>query len=259
MFIVDKILTMLILPTALMTECALLGLLLSRWPIGHILLFVAIGAMTACLILPVDTWAVRPLEDRFPAITTPPVKVDGIVVLGGAIDDLTSRDRGTPTLNSAANRMTTFVGLARRYPQAKLVFTGGSGDLEQGVSNEAEYARILIEQLGLPPDRVTFENTSRTTWENAANTYDLVKPQPGELWILLTSASHMPRAVGVFHKVGWTVLPWPVGYQSRDHISAYPQSMGKKLAVLDWAAHEWIGLAIYYLQGRISALLPAPG
>jgi uncharacterized SAM-binding protein YcdF (DUF218 family) len=87
----------------------------------------------------------------------------------------------------------------------------------------------------------------------------LVKPQPGELWILLTSASHMPRAVGVFHKVGWTVLPWPVGYQSRDHISAYPQSMGKKLAVLDWAAHEWIGLAIYYLQGRISALLPAPG
>jgi uncharacterized SAM-binding protein YcdF (DUF218 family) len=160
MFVVDKILTMLILPTALMTECALLGLLLSRWPIGRILLFVAVGAMTACLVLPVDTWTVRPLEDRFPAITTPPVKVDGIVVLGGAIEDLTSRDRGTPTLNSAANRMTTFVGLARRYPHAKLVFTGGSGDLEQGVSNEAEYAKILLEQLGLPPDRVVFENTS---------------------------------------------------------------------------------------------------
>jgi uncharacterized SAM-binding protein YcdF (DUF218 family) len=141
MFIADKLLTMLILPTALMTECALIGLLLSGWPIGRVLLFVAIGAMTACLILPVDTWAVRPLEDRFPAITTPPGKVDGIVVLGGAIDDLTSRDRGTPTLTSAANRITTFVELARRYPQARLVFTGGSGDLEQGVSNEAEYAK----------------------------------------------------------------------------------------------------------------------
>jgi uncharacterized SAM-binding protein YcdF (DUF218 family) len=259
MFIVDKILTMLILPTALMTECSLLGLLLSRWPIGRGLLLIGVGAMTACLVLPVDTWVTRPLEDRFPAITTPPVKVDGIVVLGGAIDDLTSRDRGTPTLNSAANRMTTFVELARRYPQAKLVFTGGSGDLEQGVSNEAEYASILIEQLGLPADRVAFENTSRTTWENAANSYHFVKPQPGETWVLLTSASHMPRAVGVFRKIGWTVLPWPVGYQSRDHISAYPQSMGKRLAVLDWAAHEWIGLAIYYLQGRTSALLPAPG
>jgi uncharacterized SAM-binding protein YcdF (DUF218 family) len=106
---------------------------------------------------------------------------------------------------------------------------------------------------------VVFENTSRTTWENAANTYDLVKPRRGELWILLTSASHMPRAVGVFRKVGWTVLPWPVGYQSRGHIGAYPQSMGKKLAGLDPAAHEWLGLTIYYLQGRISGLLPAPG
>jgi len=258
MFIVDKLLTMLILPTALMTECALLGLLLSRWLIGRILLFVAIGALTACLVLPVDTWAVRPLEDRFPAITTSPAKVDGIVVLGGAIDDLTSRDRGTPILNSAANRITTFVVLARRYPEAKLVFTGGSGDLEQGVSNEAEYARILIGQLGLPPDRVAFETTSRTTWENAANTYELVKPQPGEIWILLTSASHMPRAVGVFREIGWPVLAWPAGYHSRDHISAYPQSMGKKLAELDSAAHEWVGLAIYYLQGKIGALLPAP-
>ena len=98
--------------------------------------------------------------------------------------------------------MTTFVILAKRYPGAKLVFTGGSGAIEQGVSNEAEYARILLEQLGLPPDRVVFETTSRTTWENAVNTYALVKPQPSESWILLTSASHMPRAVGVFRKLG---------------------------------------------------------
>jgi uncharacterized SAM-binding protein YcdF (DUF218 family) len=127
-----------------------------------------------------------------------------------AIDGLTSRDRGTSTLTAAANRMTTLVMLAKRYPQAKLVFTGGSGAIEQGVSNEAEYARILLEQLGLPPDRVVFEDASRTTWENAVNTYALVKPQSSELWILLTSASHMPRAVGVlFRKLGWTVLPWP--------------------------------------------------
>jgi uncharacterized SAM-binding protein YcdF (DUF218 family) len=156
MFIIDKVLTMLLLPTALMVECALLGLILSRWPIGRALLIVAIGALTACLFLPVNSWAILPLEDRFPAVTAPPERVDGIVVLGGAIDELTSRDRGTPTLTAAANRMTTFVVLARRYPQAKLVFTGGSGAIEQGVSNEAEYARILLEQLGLPPDRVVF-------------------------------------------------------------------------------------------------------
>ena len=147
---------------------------------------------------------------------------------------------------------------ARRYPRAKLVFTGGSGDIEQGVSNEAGYARILLEQLGLPPERVVFENMSRTTWENAVNASALVKPRPGERWVLLTSASHMPRAVGVFRKAGWSVLPWPVGYQSRDHITAYAPSLGQKLAVLDWAVHEWIGLVVYYLHGWTSALFPAP-
>ena len=163
-----------------MVECAVLGLLLSRWPIGRALLIVAVGAMTACLLLPINSWAIRPLEDRFPAVTAPPEKVDGIVVLGGAIDELTSRDRGTPTLTAAADRLTTFVVLAQRYPQAKLIFTGGSGAIEQGVSNEAKYARILLEQLGLAADRVVFEDASRTTWENAVNTYALVKPQPTE-------------------------------------------------------------------------------
>ena len=258
MFIVGKLLTMLMLPTALMVECVLLGLLASRWAVGRVLLIVGVGALTACLVLPVDTWVIRPLEDRFPAVITLPDRIDGVVVLGGAIDDLTSRDRNTPTLTSAANRMTTFVMLARRYPQAKLVFTGGSGDIEQGVSNEATYARILLEQLGLPLGRIVFEDTSRTTWENAVNTSALVKPRPGERWVLLTSASHMPRAVGVFRKAGWSVLPWPVGYQSRDHITAYAQSLGQKLAVLDWATHEWIGLVAYRLRGWTGALFPAP-
>ena len=258
MFILDKLLTAACLPTALMVECALLGLLLGRRPVGRVLLVLGVGAMAMCLVLPVGDWAVRPLEDRFPPVLAPPERVDGIVVLGGAIDNLTSRDRGTPTLTSAANRLTSFVILARRYPNARLVFTGGSGDIVQGVSNEAEYARILLDQLGLAPARVLFETASRTTAPNARDCAALVQPQPGERWVLLTSAAHMPRAVGAFRRVGWTVLAWPVGYQSRDRISAYAQPLGPKMALLDWAAHEWIGLLVYYVRGESSALLPGP-
>lgn len=258
MFVVGKLLTMVLLPTALMVECLVLGLLLRRWRIGRVLLGIGAGALAACLLLPVDGWTIRPLEDRFPAVTAPPEQVDGIVLLGGAIDDLTSRDRGTPILNAAANRVTSFVILARRYPRARLVFTGGSGSIVQGVANEADYMRILFAQLGLSPDRVLFENRSRTTWENAVDTSALVRPKPGERWVLVTSAEHMPRAVGVFRKAGWTVLAWPVGYRSRERIAAYPQSLGEKLALLDGAAHEWIGLVAYFLRGWTSALFPAP-
>ena len=258
MFILGKLLTMVMLPTALMVECVLIGLLLRRRRAGRVLLVLGAAALAACLVLPVDRWTIRPLEDRFPAITTPPGRVDGIVMLGGAIDDLTSRDRRTPTLTGAANRVTSFVILARRYPRARLVFTGGSGDLQQGIANEAEYMRILLDELGLPPGRVVFEDRSRTTWENAVYSFALAAPRPGERWVLLTSASHMPRAVGVFRRAGWTVLPWPVGYQSRDRITGYAASLGQKLAVLDWAAHEWLGLLGYDLAGRSSALFPAP-
>ena len=258
MFVAGKLLTVLLLPTALMVECAVLGLLLARWRSGRVLLAAAVAAQAVCLALPVDAWAIRPLEDRFPQVTAYPDRVDGIVVLGGAIDDMTSRDRDTPTLTAAANRLTTFVALARRYPQARLVFSGGSGDIEQGVSNEAEFARILLAQLGLPPERVTFESESRTTRENAIDTAALVRPQEGERWVLVTSASHMPRAVGVFRRAGWPVLPWPVGYQSRDHVAAHPQSLGHRLAVLDWAAHEWIGLLAYRLGGWTDSVFPGP-
>ncbi len=258
MFVLGKLLTMVMLPTALMVECVVIGLLLRRRRAGRALLALGAAGLAACLVLPVDRWTIRPLEDRFPAVATPPARVDGIVMLGGAIDDRTSRDRGTPTLTAAANRVTSFVALARRYPRARLVFTGGSGDIEQGVSNEARYMRVLLEQLGLPPGRVVFEDRSRTTWENAVDSFALAAPRPGERWVLLTSASHMPRAVGVFRRAGWTVLPWPVGYQSRDHLTGYALSLGQKLAVLDWAAHEWLGLLAYDLAGRSSALFPAP-
>ncbi len=258
-FAAVKVLSLLASPTALLVELACAGLLLgARRLAGRVLLVLGVGGLTACLVLPVDGWAIRPLEDRFPAVTVPPAHVDGIVVLGGSIDELTSLDRGTPTLNWAANRLTSFVALARQYPDARLVFTGGSGAVEQGLATEAQFARTLFEQLGLPPGRVMFESKSRTTWENAVDAHALAQPKPGETWVLLTSASHMPRAVGAFRAAGWTVLSWPVGYRSRDRVTGIAPSLGNKLSVLDWAGHEWEGLLAYWLEGRSPALFPAP-
>ena len=241
-------------PSVILVEIILAGLLLRR----RGLVWFGAGLLAAAVVLPVGNWAIRPLEDRFPAIKDPPSKVDGIILLGGAIDDLTSEDRQTPALNNAANRITTFVILSRLYPDARLVFTGGSGSVEQGVATEAPWVRILVEQLGVAPGRVIFEGASRTTWENAVEVGRLVHPKPGETWVLLTSAAHLPRAVGVFRAAGWSVLPWPVGYRSRDHISGWFPSFGVKLAMLDNAGHEWMGLLAYWLQGRSSALFPAP-
>lgn len=258
MFLIGKLLTIALMPTAFLVWTLIAGLLLRRFRAGRIVAGLAAWGLGICLVFPVDQWAIRPLDDRFPQIRTPPAHVDGIIVLGGSIDDLTSEDRQVPVTGAAGDRLTTFVTLARRYPEAKLVFTGGSGDIRQGVTDEARWVRILLDGLGLPPERVIYENRSRTTRENATDSFELVHPKPEETWILVTSASHMPRSVGVFRQAGWHVLPWPVGYLSRDHLHGVSLSLGAKMNVLDWAAHEWTGMVAYRLRGWTDALFPGP-
>ena len=97
----------------------------TRSPWGWRILLIGVGGLAACAIFPVGTWLMRPLEDRFSQPHPMPERVDGIVLIGGAIDLDESADRGTSALNAAAERMIDFVALARRYPQAQLVFSGG--------------------------------------------------------------------------------------------------------------------------------------
>jgi uncharacterized SAM-binding protein YcdF (DUF218 family) len=151
--------------------------------------------------------------------------------------------------------MTEFVALARRYPDAKLVFSAGSASVFPDQPPETDGAKLLFGELGIDPSRVIFEDRSRNTYENAVFSKALATPKPGEIWLLVTSASHMPRSVGVFRAAGWTVVPWPVAYKTG---GPYTVRFGGHFLHLDLALHEWIGLAAYRVLGRTNALFPAP-
>lgn len=224
--------------------------------LGRALLAAAAWAAVVVAVLPWGNWLIRPLEDRFPPPAALPETVDGIVVLGGAVEPLSSRRHDQVSLNQAGERMTAFVTLARRYPGARLVFSGGSGSLTEPDALEGPWAGRLFAELGLPPGRVDIEQKSRTTWENAVLTRDMVRPRPEERWILITSAAAMPRAVGAFRAAGWPmVLPYPVDFMTETDGAA---GLRGGLNVLRNAQHEWLGLLAYFLSGRGSALFPAP-
>ena len=201
----------------------------------------------------------RPLEDRFPQPTLdgPPT---GIIVLGGSADEAISKQRGQPALHEAAERLTEGVALSRRFPNARLVFSGGSGRLSAGDLTESDVTRQVWLSLGVPADRMEFESTSRDTWENAVNTKALVKPKPGERWLLVTSAMHMPRSVGIFRRIEFPVTAFPVDYQTGGVPADFYgfRRADSTLHVLDAASHEWIGLIAYWLSGKTSELLPGP-
>jgi uncharacterized SAM-binding protein YcdF (DUF218 family) len=225
-----------------------------RWP-----LLLGLGYYVVVLLTPISQWALLPLEDRFPRPVVTPTHVDGIVVLGGAVDQNLTEARGIPALNGAAERMTEPLALARRFPTARIVFTGGQGGPLHGETTEADVANQLWTAIGMPESRVTYETRARNTWENAMLTRDLVQPKPGETWLLITSAGHMPRAMGIFRQVGWPMTAWPVNYTTGHSLRDwYDAPFGTRLNQLEWTIHEWIGLVAYRLLGRTDALFPAP-
>ena len=219
---------------------------------GGLLLLVAV-------LTPAGPLMTSVLENRFPRPELP-ADVAGIVVLGGSFDTLVAKSRGEPELNEAADRITTAMTLALRYPKARLVFSGGISTILEDDSPETDSARQIFRSLGLAQDRLILEDKARNTAENAAYVKALVDPKPGETWLLVTSAFHMPRSVGCFRVVGFDVVPYPVDYRTVSGPGLYRPSstVTRNVEKLNLAAREYIGLFAYWVTGRTDALFPAP-
>jgi len=229
--------------------------------------FVTIGAILLLIagLSPLGNALILPLEDRFPrsGLDDPPSPT-GFIVLGGAEDQLVGEARGAPALNEAAERMVEAVMLARRFPEAKIAFSGGDAGILYKSDSEAEGAEALLTALGVPQDRLILEAKSRDTYENAVYLKEAFtrdgELRPGKRWLLITSAFHMPRAMGAFRQVGFDVEPWPVDYRTRGKadLTRPFDKVSEGLRRVDVAAREWVGLLAYWLTGRSNALFPAP-
>jgi uncharacterized SAM-binding protein YcdF (DUF218 family) len=265
-FILSKTLGILTVPSNLFALLMLAGLVLwrTRWVrAGRRVLLLCLWLFLLVGMLPFGSALIAVLEDRFPAWTETASPPDGIVILGGPIRLGLSRARGTVELSEAAERFTVIPALARKFPNARIVFTGGNASLRGGLS-EAPFALRLLESLGIPRERLLIEDRARNTAENASFTKALVSPKPGERWLLVTSAAHMPRAVGAFRKVGFPVEPYPVDWQTEGRHGPWWHWLRPSRHILrgwdklDDAAKEWVGLVTYWLTGRTSELFPGP-
>ncbi|MBL4690682.1 MAG: YdcF family protein [Rhodospirillales bacterium] len=162
-------------------------------------------------------------------------------------------------INGAVERVYEMAVLSRRYPKARLVFSGGSGSLLYQEYKESRAVAPLLGQLGIDPGRVIYEDQSRNTAENAVFSYRIVQPKKGETWLLVTSAFHMPRTIGSFRQVGWDVTPYPVDYSTRKTRTLPVQfNFAGGLNSLGGTVHEFLGLLFYWLDGKTDELFPGP-
>ena len=262
-FFLSKILGFFALPSNLLIVLGLVGVamaVLRGGRAGGRLIVASLILLAILGLSPLSNALMLPLEQRFPPWDASRGGPAGIIVLGGAFDTIVSATRDDIPLTDAAERMTVSAALALKYPQARLIFSGGTGTLVYDGPTEGELARRFYASLGIPPGRITIEEASRDTAENAVLTKPLANPKPGERWLLVTSAYHMPRSIGVFRRVGFAVEAYPVDYRTRgiEDLARPFSSLAEGLRRGDTAMREWIGLLMYRLAGRTGELFPGP-
>lgn len=262
-FAASKTIGYLLLPSNFLIGLGLLGaiLLLTRFArAGRRLMAASAILLAICAYSPLANFLLYPLESRFPKWDSSRGEPDGIIVLGGPLDADMSAAHGVPVISGAADRIIGAATLAHRYPNARIVYTGGSPNLLHNDAKEADYATALFQGLGIPKSRLTMERQSRNTKENAEFSRALVKPKKGERWLLVTSAYHMPRSVGLFRMAGFPVEAYPVDWKvgTGDDLFKYYVIANDGLQLVDTGVREWLGLIAYRITGGTEALLPGP-
>ncbi len=239
-----------------------LVLLLTGWRrTGRALMVLGVGGLLVFGFSPLANYILSPLEERFPQFQDDGRPITGILVLGGAELPDIGLARDQPAFSEAGERVIMFAELSRRYPNARLAFIGGSGALmPEGKGREAHMMSQSLHALGIDPARVEMEELSRNTAENALFAKQMIQPKPGENWLLVTSAFHMPRAVGCFRAVDFPIIPFPVDFRtvSTERLNETFSRAATGLDFTDVSVKEWVGLAAYYLTGKSSSLFPGP-
>jgi len=238
-----------------------LALWLGRPRLGRALVTLVALAFAAIAVLPVGDWLLRPLEERFARPSPQPDRVAGIVLLGGAVDGAMAADRGTTGVNDHADRVLAAVALARRHPEARVLVASGEASLHPEGKPEASATAGTLAALGVARERILVDDRSRNTAENAVEAFAVARPLPDETWLLVTSAFHMPRAMGTFRRHGWTAIrAWPADYQTRSSEPGPPLGFDLRsgLERLRLAGKEWLGLVWYRALDRTDRLFPAP-
>jgi uncharacterized SAM-binding protein YcdF (DUF218 family) len=261
MFLASKLLWLLAQPLSLIFVLLILSFIFGAAGFQRVYGFLSgLAATLFFFTLFTSTGAVmlQGLENRIPRPASLPPNLSCVIILGGSFENEVIAKRGGIELNQAADRFVEGLKLAQTHPAARILISGGDGSFSGQYDGDAQTSTAFFSTFGIAPERLIREDQSRTTFENAANTKQLLEANGLSDCILITSAFHMPRSVGLFRKLGIAVTPWPVDYRTSGNLvlglDFSQPSLNAQLTTT--ALREWMGLIVYYVSGRTHALFP---
>lgn len=202
----------------------------------------------------VGDWLYGGLEDDFAVLTPEELPAaDAIVVLGGMTHPPIPPRREVE-VSDGFDRLLHGMRLLRAGKAPFLVLSGGSiASLTGSDLSEATSMQRLALEYGVDPGVILLEERSRNTYENGLYTREILQERGFERVLLVTSAAHMRRSVGVFRALGIEVIPAPTDVR----IVPKPFNPGRLLPSLlgldssSRAVKEYVGWWIYWMRGWV--------
>ena len=255
-FLLSKILWILFSPFNLIL---LLIILASIFRFFKCVFFSRIFYLTAILfflttgVIPLGAFLMHQLEKNYYNQASLPETIDGILILSGATKPFLTKVHNQVSINSNGERLIESVVLIKKYPKAKVIFSGGSGKILDYKFTHSDAAKIFYQNLEIDLNRINFENQSRNTYENILFSKNIAKPMIDENWILVTSAFHLRRSINISEKIKWKLIPYATDFnQPKEFNWKFEYNLLDNLVRFRKASHEWLGIIIYYLMGRTS-------
>ena len=193
------------------------------------------------------------MEKEFHSSNFYPEKIDGIVILAGATNPYLTKEHKQLNFNDSIERLTESIFLINKYPNAKVIFAGGTGSISFSELDHATVAKKFFENMGINSDKIIFERKSRNTYENLLFAKEIAKPNLNEKWLLITSAFHLRRSLAIAEKLEWNFIPYATDFNKPKNFTLdFSFDLFSNIFQLQKASHEWIGIISYYLMGRSS-------
>ena len=211
-------------------------------------IFISIGWLALLLLSlqPVADRLLRPIESTYPTWNNSQ-KVDYIVVLGGGYTWNPQWAPSSNLINNSLPRLNEGIRLWRENPGSKLIFTGGVA--KTNTVSTAEVGARVAQSLGVPREQIITLDLPKDTEEEAAAVKQAIGDAP---FLLVTSASHLPRAMIFFQQEGLNPLPAPANQLAIDSpLNPWERAIPSPVWLMhsDRVGYETLGRIWQWLKG----------
>jgi len=204
---------------------------------------------------PIGNYLIHQIEKEYYLHIDIPEKIDGVLILGGATNPLMFKEFKQISVNESSERLIESVYIIKQFKNSKVIFSGGSGIINRPDLGHSQVAKSFYKKMGVQDNRIIYEDNSRNTYENILFSKKIANPKKNENWILITSASHMKRAILIGSKHNWNFVPYAVDFKTTKKYKLSPNlSLLSNLNSFQQGSHEWLGLISYFLMNRTNRI-----